>query len=49
LIRLPDGKLPPVKGGDDAAKAMWIPIADLNPEEIFEDHFDIITYLLGGV
>lgn len=48
-IVLADGELPPVKGGDDAAKARWIPIADL-PEmsaQLIEDHYDILDYFLG--
>jgi bifunctional NMN adenylyltransferase/nudix hydrolase len=51
LIELPNGELHPVKGGDDAAKAMWIPIADINElrDQIFEDHADIISYFLGRV
>lgn len=49
LIRLPAGKLPAVKGSDDARSAKWIPINDvLNmEEEIFEDHLSIIRRLLG--
>lgn len=46
-VKLPDGgKLPIVKGGDDAAKAMWIPLTELGSmqEEFFEDHYHIINY-----
>lgn len=45
--RLEDG-LPLVKGGDDAAKAMWLPISALGgmEDEFFEDHYDIIRYFL---
>lgn len=39
--------LPRVKGADDAERAQWIPIANLNSEEIFEDHYDIIQHFLG--
>ena len=39
--------LPKVKGADDAERAQWIPIANLNSEEIFEDHYDIIQHFLG--
>jgi bifunctional NMN adenylyltransferase/nudix hydrolase len=46
-IQLPDGPLPKVKGSDDAEKAVWIPIGELNSSEIFEDHFEIISYFLG--
>jgi bifunctional NMN adenylyltransferase/nudix hydrolase len=47
LIELPDGPLPPVKGGDDAAKAMWIPIAEVRSEYCFEDHYEILIDMLG--
>lgn len=47
LIQLPAGDLPKVKGGDDAIKAKWVPIAEINSEECFEDHFEIINDLLG--
>ena len=45
---LEDG-LPRVKGGDDADRAMWIPIADLRmkEDEFFEDNFSIIQKFLG--
>lgn len=45
---LEDG-LPKVKGGDDAEKAFWMPIADvrLKEDEFFEDHFSIIQKFLG--
>lgn len=39
--------LPKVKGGDDASKAFWLPLAELDPEKLFEDHFHIIKTLLG--
>lgn len=46
LIRLRDGKLPEVKGGDDAAKAKWMPLWDVMAEEdrFFEDHAHVINY-----
>ncbi len=39
------GDLPPVKGGDDADKAWWMPLSDmyLNEDRFFEDHVSIIT------
>ena len=47
-IELPDiGKLPKVKGSDDATSATWIPLSTLNPKQIFEDHFDIIQYFVN--
>jgi len=47
LIDLGEGPLPEVKGGDDAAGAHWIPLADLKhlEDQMFEDHNDIIQNL----
>ena len=47
--RLEDG-LPLVKGGDDAAKAFWLPISALGDveHEFFEDHYDIIRYFIDS-
>lgn len=42
-----DTKLPKVKGSDDAQKAMWVPIAQLKTQEMYEDHYDIISDMLG--
>jgi bifunctional NMN adenylyltransferase/nudix hydrolase len=47
-IQLPDGKLPKIKGGDDASDARWIPFCQLNPEYMFEDHWEIINYFIGA-
>ncbi len=46
--RLKEG-LPKVKGGDDAAKAFWLPLSAIGEkeEEFFEDHIHIIRYFLG--
>jgi len=49
LIQLPAGELPKVQGAEDAVKAAWIPIGSINSQKMFEDHLDIITYLLGSV
>lgn len=48
LIRLKDGRLPEVKGNDDASKAFWLPISDVSlySEQFFEDHASIINYFL---
>lgn len=48
LINLkPSDKFPEVKGGDDATKAFWVPLSELNREEMFEDHYHIIEYMVG--
>lgn len=48
LIKLPDAtELPKVKGSSDADKATWVPLADLEPTQLFEDHFFIIQKLVG--
>jgi bifunctional NMN adenylyltransferase/nudix hydrolase len=44
---LADKELPRVRGGDDAAAAMWIPINAVKPEKTFEDHAFIIRAMLG--
>lgn len=49
LIQLPDGPLPKVKGLDDAEKAVWTPLAELDSSMMFEDHYQIITRLIGGL
>lgn len=48
LIKLDDSKeLPKVRGGDDAAEALWVPLAELNPRIVFSDHYHIIEAVLG--
>ncbi len=46
-IRLDEKALPKVKGGDDASRARWIPLAELRQDQCFEDHFSIIESLVG--
>lgn len=46
-IELEPGKLPPVKGSDDAADAKWVPLSEVKEEEMFEDHYGIICEFLG--
>lgn len=35
-----------VKSGSDAAQARWVPITEITPDTMFEDHFDIIQSLI---
>lgn len=46
-IKLPNGELPKVKNGSDAAAAKWIPISEINSSDCFEDHYEIINYFTG--
>ncbi len=39
--------LPKVKGGDDATKAFWLPLAELDAKMMFEDHYAIIIKMVG--
>lgn len=47
LIKLPNGVLPRIKAGSDASTAKWIPISQINRNECFEDHYEIINYFTG--
>jgi bifunctional NMN adenylyltransferase/nudix hydrolase len=49
LIELPAGPLPKVKGGDDASKAFWVPLEDIEKKSdmIYEDHASLILNLVG--
>lgn len=51
LFEFPFGGLPAIKGGDDADKARWLPLADLSRMEnqLFEDHADIAQFFLGTI
>jgi bifunctional NMN adenylyltransferase/nudix hydrolase len=44
----PDTSLPKVKGGDDARHAQWVPLAGLDPRQMYEDHYDIIQEMVGA-
>ena len=39
--------LPDVKGGDDASRAFWLPLRELDGKRMFEDHYSIIMKMLG--
>lgn len=47
----PAGELPPVRGGDDAARARWVPVAEARRMRglLFEDHYFILEHFLGAV
>jgi len=49
LVHLSPGALPKVRGADDAAKAKWIPLSDVDPEKMFEDHFAIIEHFSNKI
>jgi bifunctional NMN adenylyltransferase/nudix hydrolase len=51
LIVLDSGKLPEVKGADDAQEAKWLSFNDLAYEEInfFEDHFHMINFFIHKI
>lgn len=38
-----------VRGADEAEKAMWVPISEITPDEMFEDHFSIIQHFVPDV
>lgn len=42
-----DTKLPKVRGMDDADKARWVPISELREDQLFDDHFHVLTCMLG--
>jgi bifunctional NMN adenylyltransferase/nudix hydrolase len=44
----PGTSLPKVRGGDDARHARWMPLGELQPQQLFEDHYAIIQDLLGS-
>lgn len=50
-FEFPAGELPPVRGGDDAEKAKWVPLAQFEQmeEHLFEDHYHIAKYFLRQV
>lgn len=47
-IDLGSGELPEVKGGDDAKKAIWIPLVDAlsNENRFYSDHWHIIYHFI---
>ncbi|MCG8426146.1 MAG: bifunctional nicotinamide-nucleotide adenylyltransferase/Nudix hydroxylase [Chromatiales bacterium] len=50
LIQLDDtADLPKVKGSDDAEVAAWFPLSQIEPSFMYEDHYDIIKAMTGGL
>ncbi len=56
MIELPNGPLPKVKGRQiehesdgsiGTKRAFWLPLTELDSNNMFEDHFDIIQVMLG--
>ena len=43
----PNLALPKVRGGDDARHALWVPLSELKPEVMFEDHYFIVKTMIG--
>ncbi|UNU74068.1 bifunctional nicotinamide-nucleotide adenylyltransferase/Nudix hydroxylase [Moraxella nasovis] len=44
---LQGSSLPDVVGADDATQAFWLPLNKLDGKKMFEDHYSIITKMLG--
>ncbi|MGJ0393482.1 MAG: bifunctional nicotinamide-nucleotide adenylyltransferase/Nudix hydroxylase [Methylocystis sp.] len=46
----PSGELPSVRGGDDAARARWVPVSEVQGmrASLFEDHFFILEHFIGA-
>lgn len=47
VLDMGSGELPDIKGGDDAEKAIWVPLNDLDELMFFEDHKHIIRKVTG--
>lgn len=49
LIELPPSPngLPKIKASSDASSAKWMPLSDLDPKQMFEDHYFIIQSMIG--
>lgn len=44
-----NGRLPKIKGSDDAADAQWVPLAMARSMALYDDHGDIIDYFTGSL
>lgn len=47
VYRLNTNDLPILSASDDAKQTLWLPLYKLSSLQFFEDHYDIITLLLG--
>lgn len=48
LIKLPDQEdMPKVRASSDAKEAVWRNLADLTPQDMFEDHYSIVETMIG--
>lgn len=47
VYQLSTQSLPTLKAKDDACAAFWLPLHQLSSARFFEDHYDIITLMLG--
>lgn len=43
----PSMKQPRVDGGDDAKSAFWVPISEVDPSKVFEDHYFVMQNMFG--
>lgn len=46
-FELTGDSLPDVQGSDDASRAFWLPLSKLDGRMMFEDHYSMITKMLG--
>lgn len=46
-FELTGDSLPTVQGSDDARRAFWLPLGELDSQMMFEDHYDVIVAMLG--
>ncbi len=49
LVDLGTGELPGIKGGDDASRAVWLPLNEFYEmeNEFFDDHYYIVKYFVS--
>lgn len=42
-------ELPPIEGADDADKAEWVPLGELDPTQMHDDHYWLITKMIDSM